>query len=153
MMLLHAVDAGARPDSTARANRRQRCNDYDATTASRTIGGQKPNKLRAKEGGDIDGACPAKNAWDDAVRSLVPRILDMSIIEWEAQRTTVVEKFCDALDANFEYIPVTLSQQGFRNAIKRFMKTERSRFKARYMVGDRMCPVHIDPVQWKRLLE
>jgi hypothetical protein len=47
------------------------------------------------------------------VRSLVPRILDMSIIEWEAQWTAAVEKLHDALDANFEYMPVTLSQRGF----------------------------------------
>jgi hypothetical protein len=77
------------------------------------MGGQKPNKLRMKEGGDIDGACPGKNTWDDAVRSLVPRILDMSIIEWEAQQTAVMEKLHDALNANFEYVPVTLSQRGF----------------------------------------
>jgi hypothetical protein len=153
MMLPHAADVGARPDSAARANRRQRRNDYDVSTTSRTTGGQKPNKLRVKEGGDIDGACPAKNAWDDAVRSLVPRILDMSIIEWEAQRSAAVEKLRDALDADFEYVPMTLSQRGFRNAIKRFMKTERSRLKARYMAGDRTCPVHIDPVQWERLQE
>jgi hypothetical protein len=105
-----AADAGARPNSAARANRRQRRNDYDATAASRTTGGQKPNKLKVKEGGDIDGAYPTKNAWDDAVRSLVPRILDMSIIEWEAQRTATMEKLRDALDADFEYVPVTLSQ-------------------------------------------
>jgi hypothetical protein len=48
-----------------------------------TTGGHKPKKLRVKDGGDIDGGCPGKNAWDDAIRSLVPRILDMSIIEWE----------------------------------------------------------------------
>jgi hypothetical protein len=47
------------------------------------------------------------------VRSLVPRILDMSIIEWEAQQTAVMEKLHDALNANFEYVPVTLSQRGF----------------------------------------
>jgi hypothetical protein len=145
-----AANAGARPDNAARANRRQRHNDYDTSTASRTTGGQKPNKLRVKEGRDIDAACPTKNAWDDAMRSLVPRLLDMSIIEWEAQRTATVEKLRDALDADFEYVPVTLSQRGFRNAIKRFMKTERSRLKARYMAGDRTCPVHIDPVQWER---
>jgi hypothetical protein len=48
-----------------------------------TTGGHKPKKLRVKDGGDIDGGCPGKNAWDDAIRCLVPRILDMSIIEWE----------------------------------------------------------------------
>jgi hypothetical protein len=153
MMLSHAAGASTRHDSAARASKRQRRNEYDATAASRTTRGQKPNKLRMKEGGDIDGGCPAKNAWDDAVRSLVPRILDMSIIEWEAQWTVAVEKLRDVLDADFEYMPMILSLRDFRNAIKCFMKTECSKLKAHYMAGDRTCPVHIDPVQWERLQE
>jgi hypothetical protein len=89
--------------------------------------------LRVKDGGDIDEGCTGKNAWDDVVRSLVPWILDISVIEWEAQKSAAVEKLRNALDIDFEYVPHTLSQCGFRNAIKRFMKTERSRLKARYM--------------------
>ena len=151
MMMPQGGDPGVREDSLARASRRHKQQAYDAATMSRTMGGQKPNKLRVKEGGDIDGGCPGKNAWDDAVRSLVPRILDMSIIEWEAQKSTAVEKLREALDADFEYTPVSLSQRGFRNAIKRFMKTERSRLKARYAAGHTACPLHIDPWQWERL--
>jgi hypothetical protein len=104
-----------------------------------------------KDGGDIDRGCTGKNVWDDAIRSLVPRILDISIVEWEAHKSTAVEKLRNALDADFEYVPQTLSQRGFRNAIKRFMKTKRSRLKARYMVGDIACPIHIDPHQWEKL--
>jgi hypothetical protein len=48
-------------------------------------------------------------------------------------------------------VPMTLRQCGFRNAIKRFMKTERSRLKARYMGGDTTYPIHLDPRQWDRL--
>jgi hypothetical protein len=106
-----------------------------------TRGGHKPNKLWVKEGGDSDRGCSGKNAWTDDVRILVPRILDMSIIDWEVQKTTTVEKLHGALDEDFEYEPVTLSQRGFRNAIKRFMKTERSRLKAWYVAGDITCPV------------
>jgi hypothetical protein len=118
---------------------------------SRSTSGQKPNTLRVKEGRDIDGGCIGKNAWNDAARSLVPRILDLSVIEWEGQKTAAVEKLRDALDANFEYVPVILSQCGFQNAIKRFMKTERSRLKAKYMEGDTACPIYVDPRQWNRL--
>jgi hypothetical protein len=151
MVISHTADVGPRQDSVDRANRRHKRREYKAAALSRTTGGHKPNKLRVKEGGDIDGGCSGKNAWDDAVRSLVPRILDMSIIDWEAQKTAAVEKLRGALDEDFEYEPVTLSQRGFRNAIKRFMKTERSWLKARYVAGDITCPVHIDPVQWERL--
>jgi hypothetical protein len=59
-----------------------------------------------------------------------------------------VEKLREALDADFEYVLVILTQRGFKNVIKRFMKTECSRLKVRYMAGDITCPVHIDPQQW-----
>jgi hypothetical protein len=39
----------------------------------------------------------------------------------------------------------------FRNAIKRFMKTERSRLKARYMAGQTECFVNVQPNQWECL--
>jgi hypothetical protein len=153
MLMPQTADAGPREDSLARASRRQKRKEYDAGAMSRTTGGHRPNKLRVKDGGDIDGGCPGKNAWDDVIRSLVPRILDISVIEWEAQKAVVVEKLREALDVDFEYVPVTLSQRGFRNAIKHFMKTERSRLKAQYMAGNITCPVHIDPRQWQRLQE
>jgi hypothetical protein len=86
-----------------------------------------------KDGRDIDEGCTSKNAWNDAVRSLVPRILDISVIEWEAQKSAEVEKLCNALDADFEYVPQTFNQCGFQNPIKHFMKIERSRLKAWYM--------------------
>ena len=144
MMMPQGGDPGLKEDSLARASTRQKQKDYDAAAMSRTTGDQKPNKLRVKEGGDINGGFSGKNAWDDAVRSLVPRILDMSVIEWEAQKSTAVEKLREALDADFEYMPVSLSQRGFRNAIKRFMKTEWSCLKARYAAGHITCLVHID---------
>jgi hypothetical protein len=41
--------------------------------------------------------------------------------------------------------------QGFRNSVKRFLKSERLRLKARYRAGDTKNPVHIQPAQWERL--
>ena len=48
---------------------------------NRSNAGKKPNQLHMKAGGFVDQASDAKNAWDCAIRSLVPRILDMSVIE------------------------------------------------------------------------
>jgi hypothetical protein len=151
MLMPHIADTEARQDNAAHAIRQQKRKDYDAAAASRTMGGQKPHTLWVKDGGDIDGGCTGKNAWDNAVRSLVPRILDISIVEGEAQKSAAVEKLRNALDADFEYVPQTLSQRVFWNAIKRFMKTEHSRLKARYMGGDTACSIHIDPHQWEKL--
>jgi hypothetical protein len=41
--------------------------------------------------------------------------------------------------------------QGFKDAVKRFLKTERSSLKARYLARDTQCPLHIQPVQWVNL--
>ena len=44
-----------------------------------------------------------------------------------------------------------LSDRGFKNAVKRQMKTERSKMKAWYLGGKKECPVYIEPDQWARL--
>ena len=46
-----------------------------------------------------------------------------------------------------------LSERGFKNAVKRQMKTERSKMKAWFLGGKRECPVTIEPEQWARLCE
>jgi hypothetical protein len=57
----------------------------------------------------------------------------------------------DKLDAKFEYVGNPLSMQGFRNLVKRYLKSERLRLKMRYRSGDIANPVHVQPAQWERL--
>jgi hypothetical protein len=119
--------------------------------AERTSGGRKARQIRVQPGGEIDGACPGKNGWDDAVRGLVPRILDISVVDWEGQKQEAMQKLSERLDAKFKYLDNPLSMQGFQNAVKRFLKSERSRLKMRYRSGDTSNPVHVQPAQWERL--
>jgi hypothetical protein len=35
-----------------------------------------------RPGRDIDGRCDGKNDWDEIVRTLIPWILNISIMEW-----------------------------------------------------------------------
>lgn len=139
------------PDTAARTDRRHKRREYDNLAASRTNMGRKPNQVDVKTGGYVDPASGGKNAWDDAIRSLVPRMLDMSVVEWEGQRPEALEKLRHALDLEFEYIGCPLSMRGFRDAVKRFMKTERFRLKGKYLAGDTDCPLHIQPSQWEKL--
>jgi hypothetical protein len=81
------------------------------------------------------------------VRSLVPRLLDISTVDWEGQKPKAVQKLRDRLDSEFEYLGYPLSMQGF----KRYLKSERSRLKARFRAGDPKNPVHVQPTQWERL--
>jgi hypothetical protein len=72
-------------------------------------------------------------------------------VEWEGQKPEAVQKLRDKLDAEFEYTGNPLSMQGFRNAVKRYLKSERLRLKIQYRLGDTTNPVHIQPAQWKQL--
>jgi hypothetical protein len=83
-----------------------------------------------KAGGEIDAGCSGKNVWDDYVRGYVSKMIDISIIDWEEHKPESLKKLRDTLDAEFEYLDHPLSALGFRNAIKRFLKTEHSRLKA-----------------------
>jgi hypothetical protein len=138
-------------ESAARLARRHRRREYDNVAASRSNVGHKSNQLHIKLGGYVDQGSAVKNAWDDAIRSLVPRLLDMSVIEWEGQRPKSLQKLREALDQEFEYLDCPLSMRGFKDAMKRFMKIERSRLKAKYLAGDTQCPLHIQPAQWINL--
>ena len=75
--------------------------------------------MRVKAGGGIDGGCKGKNEFDEALRSLVPRILDVSCEEWKDQSPCSIEKLRNALDNEFEYVGNKLSEKGFKNAVKR----------------------------------
>jgi hypothetical protein len=41
--------------------------------------------------------------------------------------------------------------RGFRDVVKRFIKTERSWLKEKYLVENTQCPLHIQLSQWDNL--
>jgi hypothetical protein len=40
---------------------------------------------------------------------------------------------------------------GFRNVVKRWLKTKRSKLKARYMARNKDYLINIEPIHWERL--
>jgi hypothetical protein len=136
------------PESIARASRRRNRREYDEDD---DIDRSKPHHITVKADGEIDAGCEGKNAWDDSVRGYVPKIIDVSIIHWEEHKPETLHKLRETLDAEFQYLNHPLSAIGFRNAIKRFLKTERSRLKARFLAGNDICPPHVQPKSWERL--
>ena len=129
------VASQVRPKSEARAARRVARKEVETSVNLRRLGGQRPHALRVKASGGIDGGCEGKNTFDEALRSLVPRILDVSCLTWKMQNSASVEKLRAAPDNEFEYLDHPLSNVGFKNAVKRQMKTERSKMKGWFMSG------------------
>jgi hypothetical protein len=67
------------PKSAAKIDRHHKCREYNNVVANRSTVGHKPNKHeigRVRWPGKW-----SKNAWDDAIRSLILRLLDMNVIE------------------------------------------------------------------------
>jgi hypothetical protein len=141
------------PDNIGRGSRIRKRPSVDQVVQERIAAGQKPYTLRVKAGGEIAGGCPGKNAWDAAVRTSVPRTLDMSVLSWKEQSPDAIAELREHLDRDFEYVGYHLTEFGFRNAVKRFMKLERARLKRQYQEGHSACPIHIEEEQWTRLKE
>jgi hypothetical protein len=71
----------------------------------------------------VDGRCEGKNAWDDAVRILIPRILDINVVKWEGHEPKSLDKLRATLDKEFGYMENKLFTTGFKNVVKRWFKT------------------------------
>jgi hypothetical protein len=140
-------------DSEDRASRRKRRQEYDVGNRDRSTEGKKANFVFVCEGGEVDAGCRGKNAWDEAIRDYTPRMLDMSCTTWSKQDPFAVRKLREALDNEFEYRGQPLSIVGFKTAIIKFMKSERSRLKVKWLKGLETCPDHINGTQWGRLKE
>jgi hypothetical protein len=78
------------------------------------------------------------------VKKLIPWILDISVMEWEGHSHESLETLKAGLDKEFEFVDNDLSMVGFRNVVKRWLKTKRSKLKARYMVGKKDYPINIE---------
>jgi hypothetical protein len=120
------------PYNIGRGSRIRKCPSVDQVVQERTAVGRKPYMLRVKAGGEIAGGCPSKNAWDAAVKTSVPRTLDMSVLSWKEQSPDAIAELREHLDRDFEYVGYHLTEFGFRNAVKRFMKSECARLKRQY---------------------
>jgi hypothetical protein len=70
----------------------------------------------------VDGGCDGKNVWDEVVRTLIPHVLDVNVIEWECHKPTSLKKLRAALDKQFEYVNNEFFVVGFRNMVKRWLK-------------------------------
>jgi hypothetical protein len=117
------------PDNIGRGSCIRKCPSVNQLVQERTAARQKSYTLRVKIGGEIAGGCPGKNSWDAVVRTSVPRTLDMSVLSWKEQSPDAIAELREHLDRDFEYVGYHLTEFGFRNAVKRFMKSEHARLK------------------------
>ncbi len=103
------------------------------------------HKVEVTKHGKIDGSCDGKNDWDNVMRGLAPRILNMVVVKVGEQNPMDMAELSNQLDNLFEYIHQVLSARGFKDCVRRFMKSKRSRLKKRYQKdGQTRCPFGVD---------
>jgi hypothetical protein len=139
--------------SVQSAKRKDRKKSKDATCEVCKAAEKKPNQVKVKVRGEIDGGCDGKNQWDDNVHTLVPRMLHVSIIHYDEHDPNKLAKLRLVLDKEYEYLENELFDRGFKNTIKRFLRGKRNKLKARFSQRLTMCTMNIQPNQWERLKE
>jgi hypothetical protein len=108
------LDDHVTPESAARSAKRHRRREYNNVAASRSNVGHMPNQLHIKLGGYVDQSSAAKNAWDDAIRSLVPELLDMNVIEWEGTEARVPTEVEGSLGSRIRVLGLPLEYAGIQ---------------------------------------
>ncbi len=69
-------------ENVQRAERKYYKKCKDVTCEVCKVVGKKPSQVKVKVWGKFDGGCDGKNQWDDNVHTLVPWMLDVSIIHY-----------------------------------------------------------------------
>ena len=108
---------------------------------------KKAARVKVLKNGEIDGSSKEKHAWDKSIWNLVPKILDLSVVEWPKQKPVTMQKLRDALDTEFEYIGNPLSTIAFWTLITWWLK--HSWLKARWLKGVVGCPIRVNVDQWE----
>jgi hypothetical protein len=88
--------------------------ESDATSDARIVIGKKLHNIRIRARGDVDGHCEGKNAWNDVVRTLIPQILDISVVKWEGNEPESLDKLRATSDKKFEYMGNEFFYYGFQ---------------------------------------
>ncbi len=88
------------------------------------VKGLKPQVVEASVRGRIDGAYKGKIAWDldNKIRSITPRVIDVSIVHVRDQQPTDMVDLHQRMDEQFEYLNNPLSIKRFENNVRCFLK-------------------------------
>jgi hypothetical protein len=136
-----------------RAQQRSLKRTLQIEIAERRQKGLPPHQVEVTKNGKIDGACAGKNIWDDKIQGFAPRHLNMAIVKVGEQNVVDMAELRRVMDTKFEYLHHELSDQGFRDCVRHFMKSERSWLKKRWIMhGHTTCPMGVETSQWDTLV-
>ncbi len=80
--------------------------------------------MEVTKNGKIDGACDGKNIWDDNIWGFAPHHFNMAIVKVGDQNVVDMGELCKVMDTEFENLQYDLSDRGFKDYVRQFMKSE-----------------------------
>ncbi|CAN5964797.1 unnamed protein product [Sphagnum jensenii] len=113
------VDAQLKVFAESRMQQRASKRALEFEAQERKEKGLPGHKVQVTRHGKIDGACEGKDAWDAAIRSLAPRILNMAMVRVTEQDPVDMARIRLQLDGKFEYVGGELSVAGFRDCVRK----------------------------------
>ena len=124
-----SLAAPIKEESMKKRIRRAKLREADEDARMRESSGKKPYVVQVKATGLIDSACIGHLRWQERVRNLTPRMLDMSIITYDDQSEDSKCKLWEALRTKFEFIENELTDELSDKMIKVSLRKHRERTK------------------------
>ena len=139
-------------DSSARKQRRDAQHVYEADEADRKARGLKPHVIECDSLGEPVDSGRNGSRFLEVLKALCTIYLDVSIIKVVAQDPHDYASLRAEVETEFEFTGHPISDYGFKKAVSKCMKAERSRLHKLYLTKPaRECPPREEPHMWERL--
>ena len=143
-------ESTVKEESVRRRLRRQNKRNAEDETRKRQSAGMKPYAVQVRPSGFIDSGCRGHLKWQEHIRNLTPRLLDMSITTYENQPEASRKKLREALINKFEFLENEVTDSTLDKMIKTWMRKSRERMK-RNFGGTTKAPTNVEVKQWDAL--
>ena len=134
-------------ESLKRRERRANKREADDNAKRREKSGLRPFVVEVKPDGLIDSSCDGHLKWQENIRDVTPRILDMSVIRYDDQNESSKTRLRDSLRCKFEFVGNEVSDKSLDTMIKTWLRKDRERVK-RIHGGKTEAPQRYTDKQW-----
>ena len=116
-------------ESLKRRKRRALRREAEEIAKKRESEGLRPFVVQVKACGVIDSSCDGHLKWQEYIRDMTPRLLDMSVIRYAEQNESSKEKLRDTLRKKFEFVGNEVTDGQMDKMIRTWLRKDRERAK------------------------
>ena len=138
--------------SSGRKQRRAAQHVYEADEADRKARGLKPHVIACDSMGMPDESGRPGTRFVEILRTFCGNYLNVSIVKVRLQNPDDYATLREEVEREFEWVGHDISDTGFKKAVSKCMKAERSRLHKLYLSNPgRACPPREEPTVWESL--